>query len=421
MIAQALREPEGVPPGVECLIFSIYYLAVISLGEEERKKQDLPVKWYHERAEQALERARFTETRDMVVLQAFVLYLLALRRDSQSDRVWLLTGIATRLARRMGLHDESKSEGCSVFEAEMRRQLWWAMLLLDARPGERGEDVERTISVDDFNVRFPLNVNDSDLDPTMTQPSVEREGCTDMSFVLMRYGTLRSMLRLYVLRKEKGASSKANGFEQLSDGEITSAEKSDFINNLQKEISEKSPRGTTGAEGEKDQFMASVEILERTVEVYRNEEARRRWSWHMQTQILWSPLNDLSTTMNLPPPDCDAHRAQAAMQNFREYVEPYLFSIGGKTRGPQQPSGQSNDMQGVAMLSQPMQTSNSDEWTTPSVGAVSSGSSISNEWTSQFMDGADTSPSSTSFPAWLPFSPSFSDDILNASYAPFNG
>ena len=47
-----------------------------------------------------------------------------------------MMGIAVRIAQRQGLHAESCNQEFSPFEAEMRRRLWWQIVLLDSRIGE---------------------------------------------------------------------------------------------------------------------------------------------------------------------------------------------------------------------------------------------------------------------------------------------
>ena len=45
-----------------------------------------------------------------------------------------------------------------------------------------------------FDTKMPLNINDSDIWPGMTDPPVEHERCTEMTFDLVRYeigGTIR--------------------------------------------------------------------------------------------------------------------------------------------------------------------------------------------------------------------------------------
>jgi len=63
---------------------------------------------------------------------------------------------------------------------EVRRRLWWQLIVLDIRCCEdRGS--EPLISKSSFNTRQPLNINDSDMNPSSTQPIIERVGFTEMT------------------------------------------------------------------------------------------------------------------------------------------------------------------------------------------------------------------------------------------------
>jgi hypothetical protein len=62
----------------------------------------------------------------------------------------------------MGIHSEHVLSKSSVFEAEMRRRLWWAMVMFDTRISETADT--HTVSLDPtWDCRVPLNLNDSEL------------------------------------------------------------------------------------------------------------------------------------------------------------------------------------------------------------------------------------------------------------------
>src|SRR5208282_2454545 len=113
-------------------------------------------------AQQALVNAEILKTSNLVVLQAFTLFLLAMREHYEPCSTWLLSGLAVRIGQRIGLHRESATEQVSVFEAEMRRRLWWQILIVDFRSAQlSGVTVESNHQL--FERKRPLNVNDSDL------------------------------------------------------------------------------------------------------------------------------------------------------------------------------------------------------------------------------------------------------------------
>jgi Fungal specific transcription factor domain len=80
-----------------------------------------------------------------------------------------MLGVAIRIAERMGIHSESDLAKCTALEAEMRRRLWWSLVLFDTRIGEMA-DYKTTKLAPTWDCRIPLNVNDSDLRPEMKEP-----------------------------------------------------------------------------------------------------------------------------------------------------------------------------------------------------------------------------------------------------------
>lgn len=206
----ALEHPEKVSKGLETLLFAIYYGAVTSSTTGEECLQ----KWGEERSslllryrfalEQALARANFLYCDEIVILQAFVIFLVLLRRNDDARKIWTLTGLVVRIAQTLGIHRDGSHFGLAPFEIEMRRRLWWQVCVLDARSSE-DHGCDPTIVEAQFDAKMvrttlrippqayaniarqPLNVNDTDLHPDMTEFPQERTGFTDMTFSLIRF------------------------------------------------------------------------------------------------------------------------------------------------------------------------------------------------------------------------------------------
>lgn len=153
-----------------------------NLGE---KKDEVLIK-YRFAVEQALSKANFLNTSDMTVLQAFVIFLVVVRRQDESRFCWSLTGLVIHLAQGMGLHRDGSHFGLSPFETEMRRRIWWALLVLDLRAAdELGGDL--IIGDTYHDTKMPTNINDTDISPESTEFPEEREGRSDTAVALVRY------------------------------------------------------------------------------------------------------------------------------------------------------------------------------------------------------------------------------------------
>jgi hypothetical protein len=99
--------------------------------------------------------------------------------------LFCLTGISVRIGQRMGLNVDGTTYGLLPFEVEMRRRLWWQLLLLDTRVGELS-GYGPSLHMHMWSTKLPSNVNDSSLFPDMREPPVEHPGATEMLFALQR-------------------------------------------------------------------------------------------------------------------------------------------------------------------------------------------------------------------------------------------
>ncbi|KAF1955036.1 hypothetical protein CC80DRAFT_526443 [Byssothecium circinans] len=187
----AISHPETVAKSLEPLMFTIYYGAVTSTTPEDcvakwGETQDELLKKYRFGVEQALARANFMFCDEIIILQAFVVFMILLRRNDDARKIWTLTGLAVRIAQTLGIHRDGSHFHLKPFEIEMRRRLWWQVYILDTRASE-DHGCDPTIVESQFDTKMPLNVNDSDIDPDMVKFPPDRQGFTDMSFCLTRF------------------------------------------------------------------------------------------------------------------------------------------------------------------------------------------------------------------------------------------
>ncbi|KAK2599925.1 hypothetical protein QQS21_005309 [Conoideocrella luteorostrata] len=190
ILRDARRNCGKLTPGNEALVFAVYFAAITSLEPDEVRtnfgtdKDDLLAQ-YRFAVEQALAKANFLDTSDITVLQAFTIFLVVVRRHDESRFCWALTGLIIRIAQGMGLHRDGTHLKLSPFETEMRRRLWWAILVLDLRSAEElGTDM--AISERSYDTLKPSNINDSDISPESTETPIPREGRSDSAVAIVR-------------------------------------------------------------------------------------------------------------------------------------------------------------------------------------------------------------------------------------------
>lgn len=109
---------------------------------------------------------------------------MTVRSHDSSRLMWTLVSLAVRIAQGMGLNLESQGSKITLFHREMRRRLWWQILILDMHAAD-DRALNPIISPDSFNTSFPLGVNDADLLPGSLEPVQEQASHTDMTFSLM--------------------------------------------------------------------------------------------------------------------------------------------------------------------------------------------------------------------------------------------
>ncbi|KAK9330883.1 fungal-specific transcription factor domain-containing protein [Lipomyces starkeyi] len=192
LIVEASGRLDKLSGSTEALMFAIYHSSVVSLRDEDcesmmGESRSVLLARYSTATQQALINAGVLRTANLMVLQALTLYLLSIRQHYDPDSLWILAGIAMRIGQRIGLHRESASSKLSIFEAEIRRRLWWQILILDNRSAQLSGAASGLEAYDFSEALRPLNINDCDLSPAMKELPAEHTGVTEMLFCSVRY------------------------------------------------------------------------------------------------------------------------------------------------------------------------------------------------------------------------------------------
>lgn len=190
LIISAMANHSGISYKSRALLFAIYLVSVISLSDAESMatlslSKEEAIQRFTKGLKTALNKINFLRNYDMVVLQTLVLYLISLRGRSNHDAVWILSGVVIRIAHKMGVHRDGETLGLTPFETEIRRRVWWQIIVIDAMYAITS-GLKPMLLPSGCNTRIPQNVNDTDFssDSTTIKP---RDGPTDMVFVLILY------------------------------------------------------------------------------------------------------------------------------------------------------------------------------------------------------------------------------------------
>ncbi|KAB8220162.1 cytochrome P450 [Aspergillus novoparasiticus] len=171
------------------LLFAIYFAAVTSLSEVDaanllgRDRRSCLLD-FQARIEKVVIDAACLDAPTMLSLQALAIYITCLRAHRTSRSGWIMNGVLIRAAQSIGLHRDGTHFNLTPFDAEVRRRLWWQIIVLDYRAAEdHGLEVHGFGSRSD--TRLPLHVNDSDLSPELRILPGPRARWTEMSLFLL--------------------------------------------------------------------------------------------------------------------------------------------------------------------------------------------------------------------------------------------
>lgn len=191
---------DSIDKSNEALVFAIYLAAVISMPPEQclaelGDDRDATISRFRFATEQALARANLLNSRNINLLQAGVLLISCVHKFDHSRFVWTMCSVMLRLATGLGLHRDGTNFGLSPFETEMRRRLWWHIVIVDARTAE-DHGTDPMINEWMYDTRMPLHINDDDISPEMKTFPPERAAFTDMTFTMIRCHVSRNYRHL---------------------------------------------------------------------------------------------------------------------------------------------------------------------------------------------------------------------------------
>ena len=120
---------------------------------------------------------------------------MAIRSHNSDQTSWTLIATAVRIAHALGLHRDGDGRAFTFFVAEMRRRLWWQILVLDMRASEnRGSEL--MILDGSFNTIMPHNLNDEDFNLERRTIPLPRSGITEMTFCLISMDVSNTILKI---------------------------------------------------------------------------------------------------------------------------------------------------------------------------------------------------------------------------------
>ncbi|KAI5463709.1 hypothetical protein BGZ63DRAFT_423030 [Mariannaea sp. PMI_226] len=181
---------------VEALMFSSQYItaAVLPAGLLQEKlgvtKPEL-VNHLQQAAELAFDQANLMRSRSVILLSALLYYITAQFHTGNCEAGSTLLGLASSIARRMGMHREPAYYGYGPWCIEMRRRMWGHLATLDAQACSADGSESVLTSISDVQRSFNLDDNDFQLPRFVQQHQTEPgprdcEGYSEATAALIR-------------------------------------------------------------------------------------------------------------------------------------------------------------------------------------------------------------------------------------------
>ncbi|KAH8899095.1 hypothetical protein GQ53DRAFT_802469 [Thozetella sp. PMI_491] len=237
IIQKSCKDASGLSNGERALVFSICFVASLSIQQDEfitllGDEKLRVLNRFQRGVEDALFLAEFATTSDRLVLQAFMLYLVAMQGRARPAALFSLMGIATRIAERMGLQRDGDLLGLSVLRSEERRRIWWYLQYMEIATARLVGTVAMNL-YGSWDTKPPANLEDSDLYPGIKALPVERGGLTGMSYCLWRSRILQTQ------RERRRSGEEREGLAWILSPHVTLADKDARIDIIEKILGER--------------------------------------------------------------------------------------------------------------------------------------------------------------------------------------
>ncbi|KAK1808624.1 hypothetical protein LTR12_017015 [Friedmanniomyces endolithicus] len=347
-----------IPSSMQALTSAILFVSAVSLQDDEceallqTSRADL-INGYRQATKDTLSAAAFVTTTDLAVLQAFVIYLVALLSLGETSFVWSMTGLAIRIAGTLNLTQDGSKLNLPPFESEMRRRLWWALVYLEARTSELvGQNGD--LLAQHHDVHLPANLNDTELFPAMQRLPESRPDATEMVYVLLK------TTGLSILSGTPDTGTPAETWRKLHSASVPISEKADIVDALEHRIQENilrfcdptiplqaltlnsaqtfptkmrlianiphrceelQPPSSNGYS--ENLFQLSLKLMRLQLELFTNPSLRR-WKWHWKGDFQWYALAELVRQTRLLTPGAESREAWMLVQEVLDKVVPAL-------------------------------------------------------------------------------------------------
>lgn len=230
-----------------------------------------------------------------------------------------------------GINSEAALSEATPFEAEMRRRLWYQLLLVDTRAAEARGFLP---TQPHYDTRCPLNINEEDLSAESKVLPSQRTGVADMTIALVRFRLVQTGKLLQphpdqvvpIQRKEEIVRElreyMRNTLWQYCDAPNAS-QRSNFFSIVSKMIVSRMyimlyqrDSGHEPPEGRDYLFTEAIRVVENS-NLQKRHPFNENFEWLFRFSVPWHAIAFLLMELVRRPPGADSDRAWLAIENSR--------------------------------------------------------------------------------------------------------
>lgn len=256
----------------------------------------------------------------------------------------------------MGLERDGSILGLSPFESELRRRIWWQLKMHDSRTAELcGLAKFRDLDMGAESTKWPTNINDDQLQPSMTSLTAVENRITDVVFVAFRCEMMGFAVSQIARFRKQGLNMTQWNLDETRDG-YSKGEMNHAVQELQDKLETKylryldpsqplhlltmlvgrygmnvvtflthhprswSSLGRQVSDAERQLVWdVSVKLLEQHNMVQSNEMLRQ-FSWHTPYFRQWHAFIHVLDTLRADPLKTDSSKAWALITGSYEHT-----------------------------------------------------------------------------------------------------
>lgn len=250
--------------------------------------------------------------------------------------VWILTGLAKRIAESLGIHEDGARLQLSPFDTEMRRRLWWHLTALEASAPEN-HGFNATFTPHNHEFPLPNNINDEEISPQMVEHATKNEGWTETYFSILNLDLSRRLrsavatnstsdfsVRVSLIKEtEHIMSQQLSRFADMNQPICRAADallrisvlKAQFISTLQKWLSEGVVGGCQYSLLPQSIFATAIKLLEDGY-LLQSGNLFPSFAWFFQQHPQLYALFLVLRTLHVSPGRAEADKAWFAVENY---------------------------------------------------------------------------------------------------------